>query len=50
MSPEEIDKQIEDWHFNGAGEGQDLHEYLGWTWEQYAHWAVTGVIPNQWNL
>lgn len=26
------------WH-DGAGDGQELHEYLGMTWEEYAAWV-----------
>lgn len=46
MTEEEIEDKIEDWHFHGAGEGQDLHEFLGWTLEEYQQWAVTGILPN----
>lgn len=41
-----INDKIEAWHFEGAGPGLELHEYLGWTWEEYAKWATTGVLPN----
>ncbi|QDP50227.1 MAG: hypothetical protein Tp178MES00d2C33159851_17 [Prokaryotic dsDNA virus sp.] len=30
----DIDQMVEDWH-NGAGEGLELHEYLGMSWEEY---------------
>lgn len=33
-----IDDLIDAWH-DGAGEDQALHEYLGWTWEQYKKWV-----------
>ena len=49
-SLKQIEKMIEDWHFNGAGEGQELHEYLGWTWEEYVTWVNTGIIPNGYTL
>ena len=35
----DYDKMVEDWH-NGAGEGMELHEYLGLTWEEYASQCV----------
>lgn len=44
MTDEEVDDAIDAWH-DGAGPGQSLHEYLGWTWEQYAHWVQTNEIP-----
>ncbi|WP_157186566.1 hypothetical protein [Nocardia jiangxiensis] len=37
MTDDEIDDRVDEWH-NGAGLGMDLHEYLGWTWEQYQEW------------
>lgn len=39
-----IDDLIDAWH-DGAGEGQELHEYLGWTCEQYARWVETSERP-----
>lgn len=30
------------WHKSGPGETRPLHEYLGMTREEYAHWARTG--------
>ena len=41
---EEIDDAIERWH-GGQGMGQELHEYLGWTWEEYGRWVETGEKP-----
>lgn len=32
---EEILNKTEEWHL-GAGEGLELHEYLGLTWSEYA--------------
>lgn len=49
MTDEEIEAvnvKIDAWHFDGAGAGLSLHEYMGWTLEQYQKWAVTGVLPN----
>lgn len=42
---QDVEQMIEDWHFHGAGEGQELYEYLGWTFDQYAYWALTGELP-----
>lgn len=47
MTDEEIDDLIKAWHFDNAGPGLELHEFLGWTWEQYAYWAVSGVKPQE---
>ena len=43
LTSDELDARIDSWH-NGDGEGQSIHEYLGWTWEQYKHWAETGEL------
>lgn len=40
----DIHDAIEAWH-NGDGYGTELHEYLGFLWEDYARWAETGVLP-----
>jgi hypothetical protein len=45
MTPDEIDNAVDAWH-EGGGHGVQLHEYLGWTWEQYGHWAETGTPPD----
>ncbi len=39
--PLSMDDRIEAWH-NGAGEGMELHEYLGMTWVEYAAWVREG--------
>lgn len=36
--------RIDEWHF-GMGEGQELHEYLGWTLEEYAQWINKYDLP-----
>jgi len=47
MNDEEILDKIDAWHLNEPGtENLELHEYLGWTWEQYSHWVATNEIPN----
>ena len=43
LTEEEVDNRIERWH-TGAST-MPLYEYLGWTWEQYAHWVETEEIP-----
>ncbi len=35
-----IDEWVEAWH-NGDGSTQELHEYLGMTWEEYSKWCIT---------
>lgn len=40
----DIDRMVEDWH-NGAGEGQELHEYLGLSWKEYVEQCVP--IPQE---
>lgn len=43
MTEEEIADKIDEWH-NGNGVNQELHEYLGWTEDQYAVWIYCSVI------
>ena len=33
-----VDDWVEAWH-TGDGEGLELHEYLGMTWDEYGDWA-----------
>ena len=51
-TPEEVDRRIELWHVQTEeeplmkfGVSLDLHEYLGWTWDEYVNWIMTGEIP-----
>lgn len=44
MKPD-IHDAISAWHDASDDDGVQLHEYLGMTWEQYAHWAETGQLP-----
>lgn len=37
MTDDEIDDIIERWH-GGEWPDKELHEALGWTWEQYSTW------------
>jgi len=41
---EEVDMRIDEWHGNGET-NMSLHEYLGWTWEQYSLYVSSGKIP-----
>jgi hypothetical protein len=40
MTNEELDDLVDRWH-NGEGEGLELHEYLGMTWEEYEQWLTS---------
>jgi hypothetical protein len=42
-TPKNIDDLIDQWH-NSDSE-QELHEFLGWTFEQYSHWTATNEFP-----
>lgn len=41
-SDEIINKVVEEWH-EGGGFGVKLHEWLGWTWDDYAAWLTRYV-------
>lgn len=43
MSDKEVDDLIEMWH--ESEEDVPIHEFLGWTKEQYKRWVETGEIP-----
>lgn len=45
MTSEELNDLIDAWH-DGPDTDQALHEYLGWTWEQYVTWVETDVMPS----
>lgn len=49
LTSEELDARIEAWH-NAPDDSQvaqmSLHEYLGWTWEEYKSWVQKGIQPN----
>ena len=40
----DINQMVEDWH-NGAGEGLELHEYLGMSWEEFKE--ELGITPEE---
>ncbi len=39
VSPNDIDSYVEKWH-EGTASSLDLHEYLGFTKEDYNEWAT----------
>ena len=41
---DEIDDFIEQWHSGLAGKNQELHEFLGMSWEEYSLWATRPSI------
>lgn len=43
MTNEEKDDLIDAWH-NGAGEGQELYEFLGMTREEYSNYVKDQLI------
>jgi hypothetical protein len=45
VTDDEIDDLIERWH-QGAGERQELHEFLGMTWSEYADFTRAGTVPD----
>jgi hypothetical protein len=45
-TPENIDDRIDAWH-DGGGRNLELHEYLGWTREQYKAWLERSEYPTE---
>lgn len=43
-SKKELEDLIDEWH-RGVG-AQPLHEFLGWSWDEYRHWVYTNRQPN----
>lgn len=42
----EIDVYINNWH-EGEGQGLELHDYLGLTWEEYSLWGTRpSILPS----
>ncbi|KWV83083.1 hypothetical protein G7021_00970 [Pseudomonas carnis] len=37
----DVDTFIAQWHSGLAGTGLELHEHLGFTWEEYQVWVTT---------
>lgn len=46
MTGDELDDKIQEWH-EGAGQGLALHEYLGFTLDEYKEWFKTGMVPKR---
>ena len=46
MTGDELDDKIQGWH-EGAGPGQELHEYLDFTLDEYKDWFKTGLVPER---
>lgn len=43
---DEIDDFVEAWHEGREGVDQDLHEYLGMSWEEYSVWSTSpSMLP-----
>jgi hypothetical protein len=45
VTDDEIDDLVERWH-QGAGGRQELHEFLGMTWDEYAEFTRAGTVPD----
>lgn len=48
MTNEELLKKIGEW-YRGSKDSlhhEYLHDYLGWTLEEYNYWVETGEMPN----
>ena len=43
MTDDDVHDAIDRWHDDGGS--QEIYEFLGWTWEQYAQWVETGELP-----
>lgn len=43
VTEENIHDLIEQWHESNSN--QELHEFLGLTFNQYAHWVSTNELP-----
>ena len=41
---DEIDDYIKRWHSGLAGKHQELHEFLGMSWDEYSLWATRPSI------
>lgn len=45
LTHDDIDDLIDDWH-TGA-DARELHEFLGWTWAEYAAFVERNEIPER---
>ncbi len=41
---DEINDYIEQWHSGLVGKNQELHEFLGMSWDEYSLWATRPSI------
>jgi len=46
LSDKLVRNKIEAWH-NGSGSSQELHDYLGWSWEEYKQYVESKTIPER---
>lgn len=44
LTDDQVLDLTDQWH-EGAGKGQELYEYFGWTEPEYARWVETNRIP-----
>lgn len=42
---QKVEYEIDRWHEGAGEEGQELHEFLGWTFEQYVAYMKDGTVP-----
>lgn len=43
---DEIDDVVDSWHDEKAGQGLELHQFLGMSWNEYSLWAVKpNILP-----
>lgn len=44
-----VDDLVDAWHFDDAGPGLSLREFLNMSPEDFDHWSKTGDIPADWS-
>lgn len=46
---DEIESLVKEWHqcTDSRWSEASLHEFLGWSWDEYKHWAETGEQPDR---
>ncbi len=42
----EVLARVEAWHECDDYDPGDMHDAIGWTWEEYARWVETGALPS----
>ncbi|WP_301123533.1 hypothetical protein [Mycolicibacterium fortuitum] len=49
MTNDELDVLVAEWHNTEPEDGYStpLHEFLGMTWDEYAEWTKTGIVPGR---